>query len=337
MLKNILYIFIALLLFTACDNEVDLNADFEDTTVVYGFLNTTQDTQFIRVNKAFLEDGANAIQLAKESDRLYYESLDVSMIDGSTGDTINLSSIEKPKVEGVFANDRNPVYFTTDSIKSETRYDLIIAQADGKITTASTVTLDETGLIRPRPRPGGGGLVSISLVRRTSSGLVLNDYVFEFRLTPLISEVELNLYFTYEEEFVPNDPGSRVPRTIFIPVGGLRNTNLDEFNGELTLSSEFFFTTIANNTPNNSNRKVIPTDNIQLEIIAVDPVFGQYTSVYGPLDGLAQVRPEFTNVSNGIGLFTSRSTYYDRTFLNDDSKSELINGSITGGLNFDFQ
>ena len=91
MLKNILFVFLALSILTACDNEVDLNAEFEDTTVVYGFLNTSVDTQFIRINRAFLEDGKNAIELAQESDRLFYESLDVRLVDRSIGDTISFS------------------------------------------------------------------------------------------------------------------------------------------------------------------------------------------------------------------------------------------------------
>ena len=246
-----------------------------------------------------------------------------------------LAVIEKPKDDGVFANDRNPIYFTTDSIKPEVRYDLIVEQPDGKITTASTVTLDETSLIRPAndPRPQFD-LRSISLVRRTSGGFEYNDYEFEFRFTEDISEVEMNLYFNYEEEFVFNDPSSWVSRTIFIPVGGIRNTELQTFNETLLLNSEFFYTTIANNTPMNSNRKIVPINNIRVEIVAVDPIFGQYINVYGPLDGLAQVRPEFTNVTNGIGLFTSRSIFGRFTFLNDDSKAELFNGPITGGLNF---
>ena len=330
------YLFVALMVLASCDNEVDLNADIEDTTVVYGLLDISEDTQFVKINRAFLEDGANAIQLAKETDRLFYDNLDVKMVEEGSNDTFQLSTIEKRKDEGIFSNERNVLFFTTDTLASQTDYQLIVRQANGKTTTARSQTLRPIQLIRPGrvSLDFEDGLRSMNMVRITSSGFVYQDYEIIVRFASNISEIEVNLYFNYEEEFVLNDPNSRVPRTIKIPVGSVRNTDLGSDDQTLVLGSEYFYSTIAAATPNNSNRKVVPNGNIDLEIIAVDVVFGQYTSVYGPLDGLAQVRPEFSNINNGVGLFASRSTYRNFTFLESNSLQELRTGPITGNLNF---
>jgi len=330
------YLFVALMVLASCDNEVDLNADIEDTTVVYGLLDISEDTQFVKINRAFLEDGANAIQLAKETDRLFYDNLDVKMVEEGSNDTFQLSTIEKRKDEGIFSNERNVLFFTTDTLASQTDYQLIVRQANGKTTTARSQTLRPIQLIRPGrvSLDFEDGLRSMNMVRITSSGFVYQDYEIIVRFASNISEIEVNLYFNYEEEFVLNDPNSRVPRTIKIPVGSVRNTDLGSDDQTLVLGSEYFYSTIAAATPNNSNRKVVPNGNIDLEIIAVDVIFGQYTSVYGPLDGLAQVRPEFSNINNGVGLFASRSTYRNFTFLESNSLQELRTGPITGNLNF---
>jgi len=330
------YLFVALMVLASCDNEVDLNADIEDTTVVYGLLDISEDTQFVKINRAFLEDGANAIQLAKETDRLFYDNLDVKMVEEGSNDTFQLSTIEKRKDEGIFSNERNVLFFTTDTLASQTDYQLIVRQANGKTTTARSQTLRPIQLIRPGrvSLDFEDGLRSMNMVRITPSGFVYQDYEIIVRFASNISEIEVNLYFNYEEEFVLNDPNSRVPRTIKIPVGSVRNTDLGSDDQTLVLGSEYFYSTIAAATPNNSNRKVVPNGNIDLEIIAVDVIFGQYTSVYGPLDGLAQVRPEFSNINNGVGLFASRSTYRNFTFLESNSLQELRTGPITGNLNF---
>ena len=46
----------ALILFSGCDNEVDINADWKETIVVYGLLNPNDSIQYIKVNKAFLNE-----------------------------------------------------------------------------------------------------------------------------------------------------------------------------------------------------------------------------------------------------------------------------------------
>ncbi len=79
MIKKALFLIALFASLMACDNEIDLNADYEDTTVVFGLLNANADTQFVRITRTFLEDGQSAIDLAQDANRLFYNNIDVKL------------------------------------------------------------------------------------------------------------------------------------------------------------------------------------------------------------------------------------------------------------------
>ena len=59
-----LFSFFALLfMFNACNTDVDLYSDYKDITVVYGLLDPGKDTNYVKINKAFLGPG-NAFDIA---------------------------------------------------------------------------------------------------------------------------------------------------------------------------------------------------------------------------------------------------------------------------------
>ena len=39
--------------FNACSTDVELYADYKDIPVVYGLIDATTDTNFVRINRAF--------------------------------------------------------------------------------------------------------------------------------------------------------------------------------------------------------------------------------------------------------------------------------------------
>ena len=71
-MKNISLILSAFaVLFTACETDFDVNAKWEETTVVYGLLDASTDTQYVRINKAFLGE-MDALQMGQYSDSIYF-------------------------------------------------------------------------------------------------------------------------------------------------------------------------------------------------------------------------------------------------------------------------
>ena len=64
---------ICISLFSACENEVDLTADFRNIPIVYGLLNHGDSINYIRIQKAYLPaDGESALDVALNPDSLFY-------------------------------------------------------------------------------------------------------------------------------------------------------------------------------------------------------------------------------------------------------------------------
>jgi hypothetical protein len=94
MLKKTPYLLIVLAVFLlSCENEVELTTDFEEKTVVYGLLDQSQDTQFVKINRTFLEPNTNAIQLAKDPSNLKYDNLPVYLREQEKKNVISLQKI----------------------------------------------------------------------------------------------------------------------------------------------------------------------------------------------------------------------------------------------------
>jgi len=82
MIFKIRYILLALItcFLASCETDLDINADWEEITIVYGILNPNDSIQYIKINKAFLGQG-DPYEFAKVSDSLYHkDSLDVTLI-----------------------------------------------------------------------------------------------------------------------------------------------------------------------------------------------------------------------------------------------------------------
>ena len=95
MKKIYLFLSIFAIVFTACEADFDVNAEWEETTVVYGLLDAGKYLQKIKISKAFLGK-MDAMQMAQYADSINFDSgeLDVKIVraknNGNT-DTIILN------------------------------------------------------------------------------------------------------------------------------------------------------------------------------------------------------------------------------------------------------
>ncbi|MCB0802699.1 MAG: DUF4249 family protein [Flavobacteriales bacterium] len=323
------YLFIAALIITlfSCDNEVDLNGDFEETPVVFGLLDHGADTQFVRITKTFLKDGANAIELASDPNNLYYDSLDVSLSNEANGQIISLKKLNVAKKPGVFTSLNNRVYYTNQNVVVGNRYKINIKRPDGVNTHSSTLVLGDVRLDKPDVSRNQ----EISFVNNV---LNLQDYSFKFEISKDIAKFEAVMYFLYGEK-IGNDT---IPREVKIPIGSFTNGSLTANDDiALTVTGQRFIETIANTVAPTNTKKIIPTnESIRIEVFAADETFIFYQDLNGPIDGIAQVRPEYTNIENGIGLFASRSTAVFYANLQINTKSELVGGDYTKNHGFSY-
>jgi hypothetical protein len=331
-LKNSFLITICLIL-SSCDNEIDLNTDYVETTSVYSLIDAFADTQYVRISRTFIEDGVSAIELAKDPDRLYYDSLKVSLVHMESGNKMNLKKMFIPKDPGFFTAQENRVYVLDSNLIVNNNYQLEIVREDNSIVKLDEpiTTIRQVGLEKPSPlRPNP------SIAFADNAGEYLEGK-FEFNIASNIAAFQVNIYLLYDE--IDGVNGTVIERKeVKVPLGLYKNDDLiSRDDAVLKMAGERFFRTISNSveiTP--IEKQIPPTENIRIEIFAVDPLFLFYQDLNGPIDGVAQVRPEFSNVNNGVGIVASRSNVSYLISLDDFSKLFLRDGEYTKNHNFSF-
>ena len=67
-----LVLIIIVIAFTSCETDFDVNADWEETTVIYGLLDAGTELQQVKISKAFLGE-MDALQMAQYADSVNYK------------------------------------------------------------------------------------------------------------------------------------------------------------------------------------------------------------------------------------------------------------------------
>jgi len=302
----------------ACENEVEVNAEFEEKTFVLGLLNAQSDTQFVKITKTFLDNTTGAVQLAQDPNNLYYDSLDVTLSklngNNNVSEQFKLSKIIRRKDQGLFTTERNEAYYTDEEIEEGANYVLTIDKLDGaRPTTGDVVVTEGVRIVKP------ASINDLTFI--DFRGNVI-DYTFDFETADGIGEFSAVMTFRYTEI---NNVDSTI-KTINIPLSSFLIPSLNKSKPKFPFDSQRFFDALEANVPANVNspRRIINDNCMIVTVEAADAEYTLYRDVNGPIDGLAQTRPEFTNITRGLGLFASRSTSITTVSLNDDTKNYIL-------------
>ena len=142
-----------LLFFASCSDKFKVAAPYKNITVVNAFLDAKDTAHYIRIQKAFLDENKNAINMAKEPDSNFYANLDVSIkkIDyyGNLAGTIHLTKVDLntegyPKESGIFFNSPNYAYKFKGALNENYIYRLMITNtATGNIDSAESPIIND--------------------------------------------------------------------------------------------------------------------------------------------------------------------------------------------------
>jgi hypothetical protein len=332
----------SIMAFNACSTDVELYADYKDIPVVYGLLDASQDTNFIRINRAFSgnnEHPINATEVALIEDSCNYPGkLKAYIVEykaayggiySPTGDTVVLDTMTvHDKQEGVFYAPDQKVYFTdckttgnhsifgNNSPNSRFKYKLFIHRGNDTITA-------ETGLV------GGDNFKIIT------SNAVFNpqpsDNTKKLKFTPADNAVfyDVKMIFHYRES---HNGGPFVDKEVVFSTGP---KNIDE----LGMEEQQYYVVYAENLLFNLLEEAIGGDTVvnpshphvvryfdpkPMEIIVSaggDELYN-YIQV-NQQTGYSQTIPDYTNVSGGYGVFSSRINL---------SKYVTISGGASSGI-----
>jgi len=331
MKKIYLILSVFAIVFAACETDFDVNSEWEETTVVFGLLDAAKDIQFIKINKAFLGE-ADAELMASFSDSVNYmpADLEVVLYKINFNDTIDFRVLKDTLIikdlldvdgdPGIFSIENNIIYYfdspENDNFLSSNRtYSLVIQNIKtGNIVSSTTEIIKGFNF--------SAGIPSSSSNKLTFyvDGLGYRFPRFEWSDPPNVEIFQFNLIFHYKENGVEKELS-------------WNQTELGSNDKILILSGEdFFHQFLANNLAALAGDEEREFMNIDIEMTLGTQDLKTYVAVNEPITGIVQERPQFTNINNGIGLFSSRYTkVYSGLSLNPDSEKYIIEEL---GLNF---
>lgn len=315
--------FIAIGIYTSCDNDFDLTADKVEIPIVYALLDASDTAQYFRVERAFIDEDIPAATIAQRPDSLYYEDAIVKIIRQSTGDEYVMQRVDGndegyPRQEGIFATVPNYLYKirTSDIIlEPEEIYELVIELGDGLDPITATTTFIKPPFLST---PVEGMSINIDPKK------VIN-YKWNDNATNAIFDVDIT--FLYDEQ---SNTGSESKEIVWSIVSKTTDNEAQADNSE-------FFSILAN---------------------TLDPIPGvtrkqrgaRFTLISGGIELADYIRIGQANLgitssgeiplyegslSYGYGLFSSRHTEERGNLsLTPVSLDSLVDGSVTGDLGF---
>ena len=327
MKKIYLLVCVFAIIFTSCDTDFDVNAEWEEVTVVYGLLDAGDEmkTQQIKISKAFLGK-MDALQIAQYADSINFDQgeLAVKVIrvkNNGIRDTIALDEVPTLRNDGVF-NDSIIVYTFENNnfLNSNSEYELLIKN---NITGNEVSSI--TDVISGFDFDMGNGY-PFGFIKTWIPG---SPSATEFASANLTwgqnypdkgEQYQIDLIFNYKENNIAKD-------LIYTSLV-LEGTSQYAFEGEK------FFNFLKN--------ELVQDPLIEREFLSIDLMMTvgsedlkTYRIINEEITGIVQERPQFTNINNGIGLFSSRFTKTRKGF---DFAGRTIDYLISiDGLDRNFQ
>ncbi len=300
--QKLLFFSLALLLITwSCEEDFEINAPYQDISVIFGLIDPGEDTIFLKINKAFLGDG-NVMEMAKiEDSSSYVNGLTATIEEWENGNLIKSYSLDtitvKNKEDGIFYNPYQIIYYAPYEPSTSRSYHLKV-QVDNKTVTAHTDLVNNFSISRPTE-----GQKTIKFIKGDDSQIKWNSAKNGKRY-------EILIRFNYKEVLFDS------PDTVYTYVDWNQGTekSVDDEGGEemeVAYSSDGFYTLIENEVPytdaameTNVKERYSNGVDFIISVAAVD--LNTYMEVNEPTNSIVQERPEYTNISNGTGIFSSR-------------------------------
>lgn len=300
--KHLFYL--GLILVAGCSTKVKLNTEWKDTTIIYGLLDQNEDYHYIKINKAFLGEGDYYV-FAQVQDSSEYKNVSAYVQESNNGvvtanyplrDTL----LHNRNTDGVFyAPDQTLYYFRNASLNPSRTYKLVVKVNQG--TDAEKEVTGETDLVHNFTPPSINAITTGTFDGATGSHY-LDQHVKFF--PPDNSDSYEIVWRLKWDDYTASDT---IRRTYEWNVGSTdRSAANSSGQIDFSVSGQAFFTTIANVVGSNTGIIKRIFRSVDVIVYAASDDLDTYININKPQTGLVQERPEFTNIGNGLGLFSSR-------------------------------
>ena len=325
---------------SGCSTDLDPNADYKETMIIYSLLNPGEPIHYVKVNKAFLNTNSNAVTIAAnnlDSTTFRPEDLTVRLErlkqDSTVLNTYPLERyVSKGKDAGSFFSDSTILYRTLPNQPGQLDVNSIyrvVAHSNrtGLSASAATSVVKSNELciyqVSIKPTIGIDCYDTLDTdvpyePHKTNNAIAFNTpsngYIYSTRID-----------FPYIET---TDGVSKLKTITWYPLNNeLKSPSFaGENNIRVRIENYSFYKTLANqiNTQNDNattkrttDGKVIITVTAGSQLLALNYRANTSYSIY------SQTRPEFSNVKNGAGLVASRAQKVVYATLTTDALKEL--------------
>jgi hypothetical protein len=290
-----------LLSLSSCEEEFDMNASYQDISVIYGLIDPGEDTIFLKINKAFLGEG-NVLEMAKiEDSSVYMNQLNATIEEWENNnlvrsyelDTITLAN----KEEGTFYNPYQLIYYTPYEPVTTREYRLKV-EVNNKLITGQTYLVNNFSISKP-----SAGSKFVTFNPGTKSDIEWSSARYGKRYEVLIR-------MKYKEVRFDN------PDTVYTYVDwgmGTKKSVSDEGGEDMSVSysNDGFYDFIADQIPyddpvKESNVRARYTNDVDFIIAVAAIELNTYMEVNEPSNSIVQERPDYSNITNGLGVLSSR-------------------------------
>ena len=299
-------------MFNACSTDVELYADYKDIPVIYGLLDATVDTNYVRINRAFSSSNdhpINAYEVALIADSCNYPGkLDARIVEyksgfgnhySPTGRVIMLDTMTiQDKEPGVFYSPRQKVYYTTEQFRqnangADYRYGLVVYKGNDTITS-------ETSIV------GGENFKILTFQTSFISDSTSNTAKISFKPADNAAFYDVKMFFNYKEKRGSTMENKQVK-------WDFGTKSIDELSYEdgtyvvsYGMNSLFQLLEEAIGSDTIGVTRYFDEEPIDIVIAAGGDELYNYIQINAQAGGLSQTVPDYTNVSGGYGVFSSR-------------------------------
>lgn len=345
--KNLLILLIIFQTISSCKTDVDVNAPYKETTVVYGLLNANDSVHFIKINKTFLgKESAYVMATNKDSSEYnnpYSPKMTASIEELKSGTAtrtwILKDTVVKNKESGSFYYPEQTLYyFAADpknpqtKLDSSAQYRLLVNINNGeKTVSAKTSIISDASF-----NANGMEQVKIGFMSNFSDGIYNNNLSYKWISIKNGKRYQLKLVVVYENYYTDGTTEKKSMEWNFQPPLQSDNTSGGQ-SMSIPVKGEDFYKELK------KQLEPLTTDKISkrkfIEMYFILSVAGDDLNTYllanEPSTGIIQEKPEFTNIQNGVGIFSSRIALNSHNKeLTDESLRELAEGKYTYSLKF---
>jgi len=282
---------------SSCNKDLNVNAEWKDITVVYALLDQNIDTTYIKITKAFLGPG-DALQFAKIPDSSYYpEKLEVrideydgtNLVHSYPCDTVTIHN--KGAGDSIFFYPDQLMYYTTGELNQNYLYKLYIRNKQtGKEITAQTELIHTFRIDRPQ----------------VIASFPPGQY-FEVKWDPAENgkRYQLVIRFLYYEAKINDPQNIKLKYVDWLVFNNIKATENQTLPFDYFYPGDAFYAVVGSKIPVDNTVTRAAYRTLFLFSVAPDDLT-TYMEVTEPSLSLVQEKPSFTNITNGIGLFSSR-------------------------------